>query len=50
MCFKNLTKYGNSFHSLGADTRKDLSAYIAVWFFGTLGSEYDSVRSILIGI
>ena len=42
--------FGNSFHSLGADARKDLSPCIAVWLLGTLKCEYDSNRSILTGI
>ena len=41
---------GNSFHSLGADVRKDRSPYIAVWLLGTLKSEKNSDRSIGIGI
>ena len=40
----------NLFHTLGADARKDLSRYIAVWFLSILKSEYDSDRGILTGI
>ena len=35
----SLMWFDNSFHSLGADARKDLSPYIAVWLLGTLKSE-----------
>ena len=60
MSFKNIQNmsllaasfmwFGNSFHSLGADARKDLSPYIAVLLLGTLKSEKDSDRSILTSI
>ena len=31
--------FGNLFHNLGADARKENSAYIAVWLLGTLKGE-----------
>ena len=39
----SLMWFGNSFHSLGADSRKDLSPYIAVWLLDTLKSEYAQI-------
>ena len=42
--------FGNSSYSLGADARKDLSPYIAVWLLGTLNIEQDSDRNIVAGI
>jgi len=32
-------RFGNSFHSLGADARKNLSPYIAGWLLGTIKSD-----------
>ena len=39
--------FGNSFHSLGADARKDLSPYTAVWLLGTLKSEFGLIAAIM---
>jgi len=35
----SLMCFGKSFHGLGADARKNLSPYIALWFLGTLKTE-----------
>ena len=40
----SLTWFGNSFHSLGADARKDLSPYMAVWLLKLLPSKVNRTQ------